>query len=83
MDDQDMVKKLPLRCGIGIDAFPTRGVHLIRRDHPELSLRLFVYQPRKAIDQLHVIYDSDFLGGSDMILSSKHRLYKVISLGLL
>jgi len=59
-------------------------VRFTRRDHPTLGPRLFIYQPRKATDQLHVLHDSDFLEGSesDIILSSKHQPYKAVSPGV-
>ena len=57
-------------------------VRFTRRDYPELGPRLFIYQPRKATEQLHVLYNSDFLGGSDIILSSKYRPYKAVSPGV-
>lgn len=56
-------------------------VRFTRRDHLTLGPRLFIYQPRKATDQLHVLHDSDFLEGSesDIILFSKYQPYKAVS----
>ena len=59
-----------------------KAVRFTRRDHPELGPRLFIYQPRKATEHLHILYDSDFLEGSEMILSLKHQPYKSVSPGV-
>ncbi|KAL9126119.1 MAG: hypothetical protein Q9217_004780 [Psora testacea] len=76
-------------CNVASESMPSQiGVlsykvaRFTRCDHPKLGPRLFIYQPRKVTEQLHVLHDSDFLGGSDMILSSKHRPYKAVSPGV-
>ncbi len=59
-------------------------VRFTRRDHPTLGPRLFVFQPSKATEQLHILHDSDFLQGSvpDTGVSSKGRSYEDISPGV-
>ena len=76
-------------CDVASESTPSqlgvlsyKVVRFTRRDHPNLGPRLFIYQPRKVTEQLHVLHDSDFLGGSEVIFSSKNRPYKAISPGV-
>ena len=59
-------------------------VHFTRRNHPIRGPRLFIFQPSEAIEQLHVLYDSDFLQVPvpDTSISSKGRTYDAISPGV-
>lgn len=59
-------------------------VHFTRRDHPTLGPRLFIYQPTRVTEQLHVLHDFDILEGSepDLVFSPKGRSYKAVSPGV-
>ncbi|KAL2037669.1 hypothetical protein N7G274_009614 [Stereocaulon virgatum] len=72
----------PFPSYLGVISY--KVVRFTRRDHPTLGPRLFIYQPTRATEQLHVLHDFDFLAvpEPDSISSTKGHSYKAISPGV-